>query len=116
MSGPGGNPGMLFGFGQSEPEGPELSAEVFVDQLTSLFGPEAGRPLESMAIDWRRERFTTPARWPLSMRYDLFGAPAFQRPTWDGRLHWSSTETSTEAPGHIEGALAAAERTVRELC
>ncbi|MEO1058932.1 MAG: FAD-dependent oxidoreductase, partial [Actinomycetota bacterium] len=44
--------------------------------------------------------------------YQTYGHPIWQTPTGDGRLHWTSTETSREAPGHIEGALAAAERTV----
>lgn len=30
-------------------------------------------------------------------------------------VQWASTETSPVAPGHIEGALAAAERTVANL-
>ncbi len=115
MSGPGGDPGMLFGFGQSEPGGRSLTAELFVEQLTTLFGSKAATPSRSLAVDWRIERYTTPDRWPLSMRYDLFGSPLFQRATWEGRLHWSSTETGTTAPGHIEGALAAAERTVAAL-
>lgn len=33
-----------------------------------------------------------------------------RRPTWGGRLHWASTETSAESPGHLEGALEAGRR------
>ncbi len=42
--------------------------------------------------------------------YALFGHPVYQRPALDGRLYWCSTETATRSPGHIEGALEAAER------
>ena len=114
-SGPDGTPGMLFGFGHSQPRGPALTTSVFVEQLTTLFGPDAASPLGARAIDWRQEPFTTPAEWPLSSRYDLFGSPLLQEPTWNRQLYWTSTETSTVAPGHIEGALAAAERTIRAL-
>lgn len=111
MSGPDGSPAMLFGFGQSRPDHPPLTAEVFVDQLTTLFGTGAASPIRTCAVDWRQERFTTPQTWPPSVRYELFGSPPLQAPAWDGRLHWTSTETATVAPGHLEGALAAAART-----
>ncbi|MGH1491233.1 MAG: flavin monoamine oxidase family protein [Acidimicrobiales bacterium] len=115
MSGPDGSPAMLFGFGQAHPSGPPLTGEMFAAQLVSVFGAAAAEPLELHSFDWSAETFTTPSGGPNSARYELFGAPVFQRPQWDGRLFWSSTETATEAPGHIEGALCAAERVVRSL-
>ena len=48
-------------------------------------------------------------------RYDLYGSPLLQRSTWSDRLPWSSTNTAHRAAGHIEGALAAAERTVESI-
>ncbi len=115
MSGPDGAPAALFGFGQSTPGGPTVTATAFVEQLTNLFGAVAGSPLEATAVDWSTEHFTTPSGQPPSMRYELFGSPLLQRPSWDGRLFWTSTETASVAPGHLEGALAAAERTVEAL-
>lgn len=115
MSGRAGGPAMIFGFGQSVPNGVPLTAEAFVEQLERLFGVEAASPVAAHAINWRNERFTTPSHGPPSMRHDLFGSGALQVSAWDGRLFWASTETSHVAPGHIEGALAAAERTVAAL-
>lgn len=115
MSGPGGKSAMLFGFGRSHPDSPPASAQAFVEQLTLLFGAEAAAPTDVMVRDWRAERWTTPDVWPPSQRFDLFGSPELQKPAWDGKLFWSSTETSPVSPGHIEGALAAAERTVQQL-
>jgi len=46
-----------------------------------------------------------------SPEYGMFGHPVYQRPALEGRLHWSWTETAQAFAGHIEGALAAAERT-----
>lgn len=115
MSGPDGSPAMLFGFGQSDGHGTSTTAATFVEQLITLFGPAAASPLEATALNWSDEEFTTPTAQPPSLRYELFGSQAVQRPSWDGRLHWASTETSTVAPGHLEGALAAAERTAQTL-
>ncbi len=115
MSGPEGHPAMLFGFGQSGPGRADLTPSVVTDQLTALFGPHAAAPVDVMIRDWRRAPRTTPLSGQPSQRYDLFGSPVLQRPTWGGRLYWTSTETSTDAPGHIEGALAAAERTVQSI-
>ena len=36
-------------------------------------------------------------------------------PPWSGRLLWSSSETADQSAGHIDGALAAAERTVESI-
>lgn len=111
MSGPDGSPAMLFGFGHGGSQG-RLSAEVFVQQLVALFGAEAAHPTESLAADWSAEGFTTPPSGNDSQRYDLYGSHLLRSPSWDGTLHWTSTESGAVAPGHLEGALEAAERTV----
>lgn len=115
MSGPDGLPAMLFGFGQTSPDNPVLTLELATHQLTALFGQEAASPLDVVIRDWRTEKYTASTQWPPSQRYDLFGSPALQQPTWEGRLYWTSTETASVAPGHIEGALEAAERTVAAI-
>ncbi len=114
MSGPDGHPAMLFGFGQSGP-GRDITTRDVSEQLAGLFGPRALAPTDVMICDWRFEQRTTPPDSRPGERYDLYGSPLLQRPTWSGRLHWSSTETAHQAAGHIEGALAAAERTVESI-
>jgi len=114
MSGPDGSPSMLFGFGQAAgPSAP--TADMFVQQLVALFGSDAASPVEVFELDWSAEAFTTPAVGNGSERYELYGSPLLRTPSWGGRLHWASTETGAVAPGHLEGALEAAERTVRLL-
>lgn len=113
MSGPGGEPAALFGFVPGVTVGqPTVTSEDALAQLVAMFGPEAGRPIELIIQDWRAEPFTSPADVERLGAYQTFGHALYQEPAWDGRLHWGSTETSTENPGHIEGALAAAERCV----
>lgn len=107
-------PGILFGFGQTQPDS-HLDKDAFISQLVTLFGSQANKPLKVIAQDWRQEPWTTPNNRPLSDRYDLFGSRSLQQPSWGGKLFWSSTETSSVFAGHIEGALAAAERTVEAI-
>ncbi|MFK8024577.1 MAG: flavin monoamine oxidase family protein [Ilumatobacter sp.] len=116
MSGPDGVPAAIFGFVPAVRSG-ELTVEhdAVVAQLVELFGPEASSS-ESIEIrDWRREEFTSPPDVDCLTRYELFGHPRYREPALGGRLHWTSTETAPGFSGHIEGALAAAERTVRTL-
>ena len=115
MSGPDGVPAMLFGFGQTRPRGAIITAATATTQFAALFGPEAAAPLDVLIRDWGLEKRTSPQHGPLSQRYDLFGSPLLRTPTWHGRLLWTSTETSAIAPGHMEGALGAAERTVQSI-
>lgn len=114
MSGLDGTPAMLFGFGQFT-NGSSPTVDGFVDQLVRAFGSDAAAPESTLIRHWSWEEWTTPQGGMLSQRFDLFGAPELQRASWDGRLYWSSTETGSVAPGHLEGALDAAARTVRAL-
>ena len=116
MSGPDGHPAVLFGFAPAALLGEHPEAHV-IAQLERLFGPAAARPVQLVVQDWSAEIRTTPpsaadrpSPTPRGADYALFGHAVFQRPTLDGRLHWASTETATTYPGHIEGALEAAER------
>lgn len=113
MSGADDTPAMLFGFGQSR--GVSLTADIFISQLKDLLGPAAAEPIETQVLDWSTESFTTNTASNRNLDYGLFGSPLLQRPSFEGRLFWTSTETSAIAPGHLEGALAAAERTMRSI-
>jgi monoamine oxidase len=100
----------LFGFAPGAATNRESLKEQVLDQLVRLFGPEAASPLRVLIQDWSRERYTSPAGVASHNDHHLFGHPRYARPAMDGLLHWASTETSGAAPGHVEGALAAAER------
>jgi monoamine oxidase len=104
----------LFGFtpgAAADPNTREGSlTEQVLDQLVRLFGARAATPMQVVMQDWSREPYTATADVARCGDYGLFGHPRYARPAVDGRLHWASTETSAISPGHIEGALAAAER------
>ena len=72
-------------------------------------------PSEVVIKDWLTSPHTSPAGAERLTAYQAFGHPMYQEPTLGGRVHWASTETSPVNPGHIEGALFAAERTVQAI-
>ena len=109
MSGPAGSPAALFGFvhlgAHGEPDRSTIRA-----QLRELFGADAPEPRSILVQNWRDEAATSPPGVERLTAYQLFGHERFRTPTMGRRLHWATTETATESPGHIEGALQAAER------
>ncbi len=106
---PDGSPAALFGFAPIM-SGEPPSADAVAAQLGRLFGPAGASPNQVLVRSWPHEQWT--AGGPANNRYDLYGSNALTRPHADGRLVLASTETGTVAPGHIEGALQAAERAV----
>ena len=114
MAGPHGQPAALFGFAPAMHLGAQPEAQIR-EQLRRLFGAAAAQPDQLLIQDWSAERHTVPqqtasSRATSSADYSLYGHALYQRPALNGRLHWSSTETATRHPGHIEGALDAAHR------
>ena len=113
-SGPGGSPAALLGFSA----GGAPAREALLAQLVRLFGPAAAQPLEVTTLDWAAERYTAvPPGSPPQTR--PMGGPEFAPgaacAAMGGRLLWAATETAETHAGHMEGALAAAERTVRAV-
>ncbi|WP_416980739.1 flavin monoamine oxidase family protein [Streptomyces sp. T028] len=109
MSGPDGRPAALFGFAPAQAVGPDFEQAVTA-QLAQLFGAAAAEPESLHVRDWSSEPWTAPPAVHRLADYSLFGHPLYQRPALGGRLHWATTETAAQYAGHIEGALAAAER------
>ena len=115
MSGPGGDEGALFGFVPSTPGEPSVTEEMVLQQLSRLFGSKAAKPEKLFINDWRKECYTSPPGVERIVSYELFGNALYREAALNGRFHWASTETSAEFPGHIEGALAAADRAVSAI-
>lgn len=108
-SGPHARPAAIFGFADAAQLAcgdSEQVAAAFTGQLTRLFGPQAAAPLQVHAVDWSRERYTTPAAPSPRASTGTYSHPQLQEPAL-GRLHWASTETAPAYAGHIEGALLA---------
>jgi monoamine oxidase len=108
-----GRAGALFGFvgisaadrlGQSD----KLLAAA-VDQLATMYGPEAGSPTDVLFRDWATAPLTatTDDRVPLT-HHPVYGTAHELLALWDGRLHLASTEMAATDGGLLEGALVAA--------
>ena len=107
MSGPDGAPAALFGFAPLSPGVPTPDRDAVLAQLVELFGDAAAEPSGFEIADWRAEPFTSPPDADALGAYGAYGHPLFR---CGGRLHWAATETATDAPGHVQGALSAAAR------
>jgi monoamine oxidase len=108
--------GALFGFVPARQVGePTVSEAAIIEQFVTMFGPEAGLADAIHICDWRSELFTSPPGVEQLNAYQMFGHKAFRGPSFGGRLYWTSTETASTSPGHIEGALEAAERTAGQI-
>lgn len=105
-----GNFGALFGFSRDP-----INEEAVLTQLAALFGEEAASLQSLVMKDWSDSKFTSPANVAELNNYQFFGARELTESHMNGRLHFTSTETATDSPGHIQGALSAARRTADRI-
>lgn len=115
LSGPDGSPAAMFGFAPGAAGTPAVREADVVAQLVRMFGLTAASPLQVVVQDWRTQPWTSPPGAEHLGDYQRFGHPLLASPALGGRLHWAATETSRFSPGHVEGALAAAERAVTAI-
>ena len=91
----------------------EARRKLLLDQLATLFGAEAANPVKYVDYDWTGDEFSrgcvcvfTPGAWTLC-------GPSLREPV--GPIHWAGTETATEFPGQMEGAIRSGARAAREI-
>ena len=86
-----------------------------IEQLTRLFGPEAGRPHATLLKDWAADPLTATAADRSPGGHPEPTRTPWVNGVWKDRLFLAGSETSAIAPGYLAGAIAAAERAVLEL-
>jgi monoamine oxidase len=89
---------------------PRDRAELVLEQLVRLFGPQAGETVEYLERDWSADPNTNQVETDVGLEPLDYGHPLLAEPLWDGRLLWAGTETAAEGGGHMEGALVAGQR------
>ncbi|MEP0962852.1 MAG: FAD-dependent oxidoreductase [Roseobacter sp.] len=114
-----GGPYALFGFLGVPPQArldQQALQQQIMSQLVRLFGPEAREPVTLFVKDWARDPQTaTKADQTPIYAYPSYGLPPSMVGHWGGQLHFSGTEVAPEFGGYLEGALEAAENTLRFL-
>lgn len=111
--------GALFGFfgipaKMRQELGEEHTLRLVTDQLTRLFGLQAGEPIALLYKDWASDPETAVEEdaQPLTS-FPEYGLPA-GKSSWEKRVIFAGTETASGHSGHLEGALQAAERAASE--
>lgn len=110
LSDPRGNFGALFGFAREK-----VTQASVLAQLDAIFGPLAMTPQKVHIKDWSVDPFTSPPGVFQLNDYQNFGSQVLRESHCQGRLYLTTTETAVDAPGHVQGALSAAARTVRTI-
>jgi monoamine oxidase len=110
----------LFGFvgvpaAQRARAGRPALVAAALAQLSRLFGPQAGAPLQVHLQDWAQE----PETATVADQSPASGHPEPQStalpPPWQGRVVLAGTEFAPAFTGYLEGAVGAAEQAVHEL-
>jgi len=90
----------------------ELKAHCLA-QFTRLFGPEAGKPLATFLKDWSADALTATADDRQSGEHPSPASQPWFDPAWASHAVMAGSETASEHPGYLEGALLAAHRAVQ---
>ncbi len=114
-----GGPYAVFGFIGIPPENrtnTEAMRRGVTEQLVRLFGPQAATPKQVYVKDWAYDLNTAAKadRAPL-YTHPHYGMPSSLTNLWDNNLLFSGTEVATQFGGYLEGALEAAENTLKSL-
>ena len=114
-----GGPYALFGFIGVPPDGrtdEQVLRQNLLAQFGRLFGNEAMIPAKLYLKDWAFDHLTaTAADQAVLYTHPTYGLPKKMIGHWNGKLHFSGTETAPQFGGFLEGALEAAENTLKTL-
>jgi monoamine oxidase len=113
-----GTPGVILGYGNSEwAQHKAMTFDkrrtLFLEAIATHLGPEALTPIHYEEKLWESDPWSRGdlAVFPIGFWTSL--GRHLREPV--GRIHWAGTETATEFPNEIEGALSAGERAANEV-
>jgi monoamine oxidase len=110
----------LFGFvgvpGQQRLAiGQDAIVTASIQQLASLFGPEAASPVATLFKDWAADPLTATADDQIGGGHPSPDRRPWVTGDWQEHVSLAGSETSSSEPGYLAGAVEAAERAVTEL-
>jgi monoamine oxidase len=92
----------------------ELKKELVLKQLENLLGKEASIPLSYNEKIWTDE-FILNGNQIIFKPHQNNGHPLLQKSYMNGKLFFSGTESSTEFPGYMEGAILSAKSSLNKI-
>jgi len=92
----------------------EVRKEFVLKQLGELLGEQASHPLAYYDKVWTDE-YIVSENQNVQRPHQNNGHPALQNSYMDGRLYFANTETATEFPGYMEGAVISARSAAERL-
>lgn len=87
----------------------EERLSMVLGQLRKYFGKKAEDYLAYEEAVWRNESFTFSPYQNHILPHQNNGHPSFRNLYWEGRLFIAGSETSTDFPGYMEGAIRSAD-------
>lgn len=114
-----GGPYALFGFIGVPPQArsdEQTLRQQLLAQFGRLFGDAAAEPKQLYVKDWAFDPLTatTADQQPL-YAHPTYGLPTSLQGIWGDKLHFSGSETAPQFGGYLEGALEAAQNTLKTL-
>ena len=102
----------LFGFVHSSADDKNIK-EAIIQQLVRLFGSVAKDFTDFLLVDWKKEPYSATAEDAKGLStHPEYG---LDEKHFEGKLHFSGTETSFSEGGYLEGALISAMKTAERL-
>jgi monoamine oxidase len=93
---------------------PQVRSTEILGALAGALGPLALSPTAYVEHDWTTEEWSSGCPVANGGPGELMTiGPALRPPC--GRIHWAGTETASESPGYLEGAIAAGTRAAGEV-
>ncbi|KXV23815.1 amine oxidase [Gluconobacter japonicus] len=94
----------------------ETLAKACVGQLGRLFGPLAAKPQATLLKDWATDPLTATEADIASGGHITAANEPWVTGAWRKRLTLAGSETSSQEPGYLAGAIIAARRAVEDVC
>jgi monoamine oxidase len=93
----------------------EQRKEVILDQLRRFYGSKVDTYGSYHELVWSKEPFTYSSYNEPVIPHQHNGDRRFQKPLMDGKLLLAGSETATEFPGYMDGAIESAQRVAQQL-
>lgn len=95
--------------------GEDALTRAVIQQVTRLFGAEAGAPRATLVMDWAADPWTATAADSTAAGHPVPWPGNWVTGDWAGRLIMAGSETSPVEPGYLAGAVEASELAVARV-